>query len=43
VRGKIVEEWAEGTSVLDLTEQRLEQERIKRERIEQELLVARRI
>jgi serine phosphatase RsbU (regulator of sigma subunit)/ketosteroid isomerase-like protein len=40
---KIVEEWAEGTSVLDLMEQRLEQERIKRERIEQELLVARRI
>jgi serine phosphatase RsbU (regulator of sigma subunit)/predicted ester cyclase len=40
---KIVEEWAEGTSVLDLTEQRLEQERIKRERAEQELRVARRI
>jgi len=40
---KIVEEWAEGTSVLDLAEQRLEQERIERERIEQELQVARRI
>jgi serine phosphatase RsbU (regulator of sigma subunit)/predicted ester cyclase len=41
--GKIVEEWSEGTGLLEATRQRLEQERIERERIEQELLVARRI
>jgi serine phosphatase RsbU (regulator of sigma subunit)/ketosteroid isomerase-like protein len=40
---KIVEEWAEGTSVSDLAEQRLQQERIQRERVEQELHVAHRI
>jgi predicted ester cyclase len=41
--GKIVEEWAEGSDIAQLTQARLEQERIERERIEQELLVARRI
>ncbi len=41
--GKIVEEWSEGTGLLEATRQRLEQERIERERVEQELLVARRI
>jgi serine phosphatase RsbU (regulator of sigma subunit)/predicted ester cyclase len=41
--GKIVEEWSEGTGLLEATRQRLEQERIERERIEQELRVARRI
>ena len=41
--GKIAEEWREGNAVLELTQQRLEQERIKRERFEQELQVARRI
>src|SRR5215208_5255357 len=41
--GKIVEEWAEGSDIPQLTQARLEQERIERERIEQELLVARRI
>ncbi len=43
VGGKIVEEWAEGSNISDVMEQRLEQERGKRERVEQELLVARRI
>ncbi|MDQ3913200.1 MAG: ester cyclase, partial [Actinomycetota bacterium] len=43
VGGKIVAEWAEGTNISDLTQQRLEQEMRKRERVEQELLVARRI
>src|SRR5215203_7566739 len=38
--GKIVEEWAEGSDIAQLTQARLEQERI--ERIEQELQVARR-
>jgi serine phosphatase RsbU (regulator of sigma subunit) len=42
-RGKIVEEWSEGTSVAEAMRQRLEQERIERERIDQELQVARRI
>jgi len=42
-RGKIVEEWSEGTSVEDAMRQRLEQERIERERIDQELQVARSI
>jgi serine phosphatase RsbU (regulator of sigma subunit) len=41
--GKIVEEWSEGTGLLEATRQRLEQERIERERIEQELRVARSI
>jgi serine phosphatase RsbU (regulator of sigma subunit) len=41
--GKIVEEWSEGTSLVDELEQRLEQEMRERERIEQELQVARRI
>src|SRR5919106_72318 len=41
--GKIVEEWAEGSDIAQLTQARLEQERIERERIEQELQVARRI
>ena len=42
-RGKIVEEWSEGTSVAEAMRQRLEQERIERERIDQELQVARSI
>jgi serine phosphatase RsbU (regulator of sigma subunit)/predicted ester cyclase len=41
--GKIVEEWSEGSGVLELMEQRLEQETRERERIEQELRVARQI
>src|SRR5215208_5878097 len=41
--GKIVEEWAEGSDIAQLTQARLEQERIERERIEQELQVARSI
>src|SRR5215218_9219366 len=41
--GKIVEEWSEGTGLLEATHQRLEQERIERERIEQDLRVARTI
>src|SRR5829696_7597628 len=41
--GKIVEEWAEGSDIAQLTQARLEQEWIERERIEQELQVARRI
>jgi serine phosphatase RsbU (regulator of sigma subunit)/predicted ester cyclase len=40
-RGRIVEESAEGTGLLELVEQRLEQEERERERIEQELRVAR--
>src|SRR5215208_572707 len=40
---KIVEEWSEGTGLLEATRQRLEQERIERERIEQDLRVARTI
>jgi serine phosphatase RsbU (regulator of sigma subunit)/ketosteroid isomerase-like protein len=43
VGGKIVEEWAEGSNISDVMEQRLEEERGKRERVEQELRVARRI
>ena len=43
VGGNIVEEWAEGSNISAVMEQRLEQERIERERIEQELRVARRI
>jgi serine phosphatase RsbU (regulator of sigma subunit)/predicted ester cyclase len=43
VGGKIVEEWAEGSNISDVMEQRLEQEGRKRERVEQELRVARRI
>ena len=43
VGGKIVEEWAEGSNISDVMEQRLEQEMRKRERVEQELRVARRI
>src|SRR5215217_7303067 len=42
-RGKIVEEWSEGTGALEATRQRLEQEMIEQERAEQELQVARRI
>ena len=41
--GRIVEEWSEGTDVLEAREQLLEQEMRERERIEQELRVARRI
>jgi len=41
--GKIAEEWSEGSGILGLTQQRLEQEIRKRERVEQELLVAQRI
>jgi predicted ester cyclase len=41
--GKIVEEWSEGSGILGLTQQRLEQEISEREQVEQELLVARRI
>jgi serine phosphatase RsbU (regulator of sigma subunit)/predicted ester cyclase len=41
--GRIVEESAEGTGLLELVEQRLEQEERARERIEQELRVARSI
>ncbi len=41
--GKIVEEWSEGTGILELLERRVEHEVRERERIEQELLVARRI
>src|ERR671921_1501130 len=41
--GKIAEEWSEGTGILGLTQQRLEQEIREREHVEQELLVARRI
>jgi len=41
--GKIAEEWGIGTSVSNLTAQRLEQEMRERERVEQELRVARRI
>ena len=40
VGGKIAEEWSEGTGVLGLTQQRLEQEIREREHVEQELLVA---
>jgi serine phosphatase RsbU (regulator of sigma subunit)/predicted ester cyclase len=39
--GRIVEEMGEGTGLLELVEQRLEQEERERERIEQELRVAR--
>jgi len=41
--GKIAEEWSEGTGILGLTQQRLEEEISEREHVEQELLVARRI
>ena len=41
--GKIVEEWAEGSDIAQLTQARLEQEIGERERVEQELRVARRI
>jgi serine phosphatase RsbU (regulator of sigma subunit) len=43
VRGKIAEEWSQGSGLAELTRQRLEQERIERERVEQDLRVARRI
>src|SRR5918994_237428 len=43
VRGKIVEEWSEGSYAYELAQQRLDHELRERERIEQELLVARRI
>jgi predicted ester cyclase len=43
VRGKIAEEWSEGSAVAFGTQRLLEQERIEHKRIEQELLVARRI
>jgi predicted ester cyclase len=43
VRGKIAEEWSEGSGVAYGTQRLLEQERIEHKRIEQELLVARRI
>ena len=41
--GKVAEEWSEGSGILGLTQQRLEQEIREREHVEQELLVARRI
>src|SRR5919112_907314 len=41
--GKISEEWSEGSGILGLTQQRLEQEISEREQVEQELHVARRI
>ena len=41
--GKIVEEWSEGSGILGLTQQRLEQEISEREQVEQELRVARSI
>ena len=41
--GKIAEEWSEGGGLLELTQQRLEQEIRERERFEQELEVARSI
>jgi serine phosphatase RsbU (regulator of sigma subunit)/predicted ester cyclase len=41
--GKIAEEWSEGGGLLELTQQRLEQEIRERERIEQDLRVARSI
>jgi serine phosphatase RsbU (regulator of sigma subunit)/predicted ester cyclase len=41
--GKIVEEWSEGTDVLEAREQLLEQEIRERERVEQDLRVARSI
>ena len=43
VGGKIAEEWSEGSGILGLTQQRLEQEISEREQVEQELHVARRI
>src|SRR5918993_5346404 len=43
VRGKIADEWSQGSGLAELAQQRLEQERIERERIEQELRVARSI
>jgi predicted ester cyclase len=43
VGGKIAEEWSEGSGILGLTQQRLEQEISEREQVEQELRVARRI
>src|SRR5215207_4349177 len=44
VRGKIAEEWGEGSGgALEVAEARLEQEVLKRERLEQELRVARSI
>jgi serine phosphatase RsbU (regulator of sigma subunit)/predicted ester cyclase len=42
-RGKIVEEWSEGSGFAELVQARLEQEIRERERIEQELQVARSI
>jgi serine phosphatase RsbU (regulator of sigma subunit)/predicted ester cyclase len=41
--GKIAEEWSEGGGLLELTQQRLEQEIRERERFEQDLRVARSI
>jgi predicted ester cyclase len=41
--GKIAEEWSEGSGILGLTQQRLEQEIRERERFEQELRLARSI
>jgi serine phosphatase RsbU (regulator of sigma subunit)/ketosteroid isomerase-like protein len=43
IKGKIAEEWSEGRDILELLEERLEQEIRERERIEQEMRVARRI
>src|SRR5919107_5690722 len=43
VGGKIAEEWAEGSNISDVMEQRLEQEMREREHVEQEMRVARRI
>jgi serine phosphatase RsbU (regulator of sigma subunit)/predicted ester cyclase len=43
VRGKIADEWSQGSGLAELAEQRLEQETRRRERVEQELKVARNI
>jgi serine phosphatase RsbU (regulator of sigma subunit)/predicted ester cyclase len=43
VGGKITDEWAQGSGLAELTQQRLEQERRERELLEQELRVARSI
>jgi predicted ester cyclase len=41
--GKIIEEWTEGTAILEMTERLVAEEKIERERVEQELRVAQRI
>src|SRR5215208_3075585 len=42
-RGKITDEWTQGSGLAELTQRRLEQEVRERERVEQEMRVARRI